>query len=115
MDNNEFKKKVIAILEKQQAAIKKMAQVTNMVEPAPMKLEPQSFAKDEAATVMAALKEPAKSAVKHLEVVMDEVRVAFLPGKGTQQAFDSLVKTVNELQQKNALPGASYKVKAVNA
>lgn len=110
MDQKEFMKKVVAVLEKQQHALKKLAQDAGS---APQKIEPQVATKREAEQILSALKDPAKSAVNRLEVLNNDVKVQFHPGKATQEAYDSLMATVKELQAQNVLPGQSYSVSVV--
>lgn len=112
MDQKEFMKKVVAILEKQQNALKKMAQVST-TEPAPQRLEPAHTTKREAEAILNALQEPAKSSVARLEVQGSDVKVQFRQGKATQAAYDSVMATVKQLQEQNVLPGQSYNVKVV--
>lgn len=112
MDQKEFMRKVVAILEKQQTALKKMAQVST-TEPAPQRLQPASPTKREAEAILNALQDPAKSAVARLEVHGSDVKVQFHQGKATQAAYDSVMATVQKLQQENVLPGQSYNVKVV--
>jgi hypothetical protein len=111
MNQKEFMKKVVAILEKQQNVIKKMAQTSH--EPPPQHLEPVKITKNEADVILNALKEPAKSSVAKLKVIGSDIEVQFHKGKATQAAYDSLMNTVKELQKSNVLHQQSYNIRVV--
>lgn len=111
-NDKEIIKKLFTIAKKQQEIITKLAQGVNAAPP-PQHLDPANTQKRPAEAILGALQEPAKSSVNRLEVQGDIVKVQFQPNKGTQQAYDSIVKTVTDLQKQNVLPGASYQIKVV--
>jgi len=80
----------------------------------PQRLEPQIAAKRDAENILKSLKDQAKSSVNRVEVHGNIVSVWFNPGKASQTAYDSLLKTVTDLQNQNVLSGSSYQVKVVS-
>lgn len=71
--------------------------------------------KREAETILALLPPATKATVARLEVVPrggeHQVSVSFNPGTANKDmAFNSVVETVNKLQNSNMLPGKTYKV-----
>lgn len=75
-----------------------------------MHLQPKTTTRREAAAILNALPPATRAAVQVLEVHNDQVLVRFQPGKTTQNAYDSVMKTVRNLQMQNVLPGNSYQV-----
>lgn len=138
MSDKDVLKKLLKIAEKQQKIITKLAQQVN----GPVPIEtPHSFYPEhpkapplapvepgtpvhpntrEAETILASLPPQVAPMVQVLEVhpskdpTFDgEVRVRFVPGKASDQAFNAVQKTVQNLVNRNLLPGANYNVKEV--
>lgn len=112
----EILKHLLAIADKQQKAIAKLAQAVK----APKEYKPIHPTLSEERAILGALPPTARAAVKQLEVHKSadpafngEVRVSFLPNKGSDEVFDAVQKTVANLAQSNVLPGANYLVKEV--
>ena len=110
-NDNQIIKKLLKIAENQQKIITKLAQVL------PDRLEPGSPNKKEAMAILEALPPVVRSMVNQLEVHMrpdvNEVKVRFMAGKSSPQAFNAIQKTVQDLQTKNVLAGQSYKITEV--
>lgn len=109
MDQSSQIKALFAIVQQQQKIIEKLAQVSGQ------QLPPQNFqaAKPELhpeVAVLNALKAKFPAVAMALRPVMPIVPkgtnllLFFQPGKASQQAVDSVVKVVQELVSKNALP-----------
>jgi hypothetical protein len=135
MDSKKILESLVKIANSQQKIIHKLAQQTlppdslpsshvgvegghsaPPVSPTPpASLKPNLITKTPAATIIGALGDFFHQNVRVLEVPLNssEVRVAFKPGKDSQENFNHIVSTVNKLQQSNALPGKSYAVKSV--
>jgi hypothetical protein len=110
-DDKELIKKLFKIAENQQKIITKLAQTL------PNKLEPGSPTKKEALSILSALPPAVRAVVDQLEVHQgadaNDVRVRFVAGKSSPQAFNAIQKTVQDLQTKNVLAGLSYKITEV--
>jgi len=104
-------KKLLKIAENQQKIITKMAQVL------PGDMKPDSPTKKEALAILSALPPALRASIDQLEVHLtrgtNEVKVRFLPGKSSPQAFNLIQRTVQNLQNKNILAGSSYKITEV--
>lgn len=68
----------------------------------------------EANKILGALAPAVKATIDRLEVPagMNEVKVRFHPGKGSQHAYDAILATVSNLQKQNQLPGKQYRITA---
>lgn len=115
-NDKEVIKKLLKIAENQQKIISKLAQVAAPAN----ELAPANTNKREADTILGALPPQVKGVVQLLEVHPShdpsfdgEVRVRFVPGKGSDVAFSAVQKTVQSLSGQNLLPGGTYMVKEV--
>lgn len=107
-DNNETLKKLLAIVQKQQKVIEKMAQMQlqpQKVEPIAPSMHPEEVIKQHLPSVV-------NNAIYSLKPQGNVLWVSFKQGMASQAAFDTLLKTVQNLVNKNLLPFA-YQVKAV--
>lgn len=118
MSDKEVLKKLLKIAENQQKIITKLAQQVNG--PAQEFSAPVHPNTREAETILASLPPQVSPLVETLEVhpsndgTFDgEVRVKFAPGKASDAAFKAIQKTVENLVNRNMLPGATYAVKQV--
>lgn len=104
-------KKLLRIAENQQKIITKLAQTL------PNDLGHDSPTKKEALAILSALPPAVRGMVDQLEVHqkpdVNEVKVKFVAGKNSPQAFNAIQKTVQDLQNKNVLAGQSYKITEV--
>ncbi len=110
--------KLLKIAESQQKIITKLAQgyqaPAQKVEP---KLPPHG---SESNAVLTALPEAVRLMVNRLEVhpglgmgQPGDVKVQFKPGKSSSDAFATVQKTVEQLQNSNVLPLKNYKVEEI--
>lgn len=103
--------KLFKIAEKQQRIITKLAQVL------PNELHPDAPTKTEAMAILNALPPQIRSVVDALEVHpgpdANDVKVRFIAGKSSPQAFSTIQRVVQDLQSKNVLSGQSYKITEV--
>lgn len=113
-------KKLVKIAANQQKIINKLAQEMAQQTPSgapPNRLEPGSPTKKEAQAILGALPPQVRAAVSQLEVHQgadaNEVKVRFVPGKGSSMVFSALQRTIQSLQQSNVLSGSSYKITEV--
>ena len=116
-DDKEIIKKLLKIATNQQKIITKLAQGA----PPTAMPTPDSPTKRSADAILGALPPPVRQAVSVLEVhpsrdpnFSEEVKVRFVPGKGSSQIFSALQKIVQKLQSSNVLPGQSYKITEVS-
>jgi len=107
--SDDILKKLLVIAEKQQKILTKLAQ---RVEPPPQRIEPKHPELHVAQLVMNSLPPAIVATVQDLVAKADTLEVYFKPGKASQIALDGVVRTVQQLLAKGALPFA-YKVKAV--
>lgn len=111
-NDKEIINKLFKVVAQQQQIIKKIAQAVNELPPA--SLAPQNTTKREADIILNALAPNVRSSIKHLVVDSSRdpsvVKVQFVPNKGSVVVFNAIKATVISLQQKNALPGASYNI-----
>jgi hypothetical protein len=116
MDNKDIIKKLIKIASNQQKIINKLAQVmpTSLhADPVQSLPAPNRPVEREADAILHALPADVRATVERIEVRNNEVLVRFNPGKDSDVAFQTIQKTVNDLQNQNVLPGQSYMVKQV--
>jgi hypothetical protein len=132
MDSKKVIEKLADIVAKQQKIIQKLAQAVQLPgsgdvmvggdrapavpsEPAlPQHMAPQVAGKHDADLILAALPPAVKPAVAKLEVVTPNVMVTFHAGKATQQAYNAVKATVQNLQNTNKLTSPTpYNVKIV--
>lgn len=110
-NDKEIMKKLLKIAENQQKIISKIAQTL------PNDLQHDSATKKEALAILNALPPQVRSVVDALEVHpaqdANEVKVRFVAGKSSPQAFSMIQKTVQDLQTKNVLGGSAYKITEV--
>lgn len=108
--DKEIIRKLFAIAEKQQRILTKIAQQL----PIPTELKPAATVKKEADVILNALAPNVKSAISVLEVApgrdSNTVKVRFFPQKNSPQVFAALQRTIEDLQNKNLLQGASYNI-----
>ena len=107
---NDTLKKLFAIVQKQQQIIEKMAQQAQIpptkLEPAKVEFHPEAVVKQHLAPAVA-------NSIYSLKVQGNTLWVSFKSGMATQANFDAVLKTVQQLVNKNLLPFA-YEVKAVS-
>ena len=118
-NDKEVIKRLLKIADNQQKIITKLAQFADHSAPATEAPAPVSANTREAETILAALPAPVKAVVALLEVhtsrdpqFAGEVHVKFVPGKASDMAFKAIQKVVQDLGNRNLLPGA-YMVKEV--
>ena len=118
MSDKEVLKKLLKIAENQQKIITKLAQQVNA--PATELPAPVHPNNRESETILASLPPQVAPLVQTLEVHQSndpsfdgEVRVKFVPGKASDAVFKAVQKTVENLVNRNMLPGATYSVKQV--
>lgn len=111
MDSKKVLEKLLKIAENQQKVIQKLAQ--QQMGAMPQNIAPQEATKRDATAILAALPPAVKSAVANLEVHGSDVMVRFQPGKGTDQVFNAILSTVQNLQNSNTLTSKNYQVKEV--
>lgn len=106
MNRRDALKQLAKLAQQQYQLIDKLAQMSTQ----PSMIHEQHG--QEAAHILAALPPAVKATVERLEVPAgsSEVKVRFVPGKGTQSAYDAIMHTVSALQKQNTLPGNQYKV-----
>lgn len=114
-NDKEIIKKLLKIAENQQKVITKLAQALP-----PQDLTPAEPSKKEALSILNALPPAVRAAVEVLEVhpsrdpnFDQEVKVRFQAGKGSPMVFNTIQKTVQDLQGKNVLAGRSYKISEI--
>lgn len=108
MDTKKIIEKLLAVAEKQQKVITKLAQAL----PA-QHMDPNVATKRDAETILNALPSTVRPAVADLAVHGSLVNVKFQPEQGTDQAFNVIVQTVQQLQNSGTLSGRNYQVKEV--
>jgi hypothetical protein len=70
----------------------------------------QAPSKREADTILQSLPTYVRSSVQTVEVRGNDVVVKFLPGKDSDQAFNTIMSVVKNLQNSNKLVGKNYRV-----
>lgn len=130
MDSKKILETLVKIANNQQKIIHKLAQqapnevvtFTPGKEQAPVTppntaitKDPNKVVHDPAATITQALGHFYTDALSGLSVNHNKraVEVSFKPGKATQPNYDHVLKTVQNLQNSNALMGGPYKVTVV--
>lgn len=111
MDNEKFIKKVIAILEKQQSALKKLAQTPAPTDPPLQKVDPNAKADPAKATKRTAdillenMPPALKALVPYLEVDerRDLIKFKSAPGANQQAVKNQLEQLANGLINKNVI------------
>lgn len=108
MNRRDVLKQLAKLATQQYQLIDKLAQMQTSTQPSMIHEQHGQ----EAAHILAALPPAIKATVERLEVPAgsSEVKVRFVPGKGTQSAYDAIMHTVSALQKQNTLPGNQYKV-----
>jgi len=109
-NDKELIKKLFAIAEKQQKIITKLAQaLPASTDPPPQHLDPVKIQKRPAKAVLDALPAATRNAIVNLEEHGDEMWIRFKPGQTTQRNYDIVLKTMQDLSDKNVLQRA-YKL-----
>lgn len=107
---NEQLKKLLALVQKQQQIIEKLAQQAQLqpqhMEPAKVEFHPETVIKQHLAPAIA-------NSIYSLKVQGNTLWVSFKKGMATQANFDAVLKAVQQLVNKNLIPFA-YEVKAVS-
>jgi hypothetical protein len=129
MDSKKIIEKLVRIAHSQQKIIHKLAQqalppdslptsgttfppgqsVPPVVPPAPVPLKPAEPTKTEAKAIIDNLPAPIREHLVQLEVHNGQVKVRW-KSPVSQNVFNVVTKTVQDLQNKNVLPGKSYQV-----
>jgi hypothetical protein len=131
MDSKKVIEKLAGIVAKQQKIIEKLAQAVQLPgsgdpvlsggkDPAPPAhpTAPQNFQPNapnlrDAEIILAALPPVIKPTIAKLEVHDNDILVRFHPNKDSDQAFNTVIQTVHNLQAANKLSGHTYQVKQV--
>lgn len=106
---NEQLKKLLALVQKQQQIIEKLAQMQNVPQsfkPVKPELKPEMVIQQHLAPEIA-------NKIFSIKAQGNTLWVSFKKGMATQAALDAVIKTVQALLNKNLLPFA-YEVKAVS-
>jgi len=106
---NDTLKKLLAIVQKQQKALEKLAQMQNI----PQSFKPVHPALKPELVIEQNLPADVKAKILQLKAQGNVLWVSFKHGMATQAALDAVVKTVQALLNKNLIPFA-YEVKAVS-
>lgn len=109
MESKKIIQALIKIADNQQKIIQKLAQQV-----AQQTLSAGDPTKKDAAAILHALPANVKPTVATVEVHGNDVMVQFHPGQDSDQAFQAVVNTVNNLQSNNVLVGKNYQVKSVS-
>lgn len=117
MDSKKVIEKLLKIASNQQKIIMKLAQEQGLAPAAtpvmaPQHLDPNKSEKQAARAVLNALAPAVRQTVNNLEEHGDEMRVQFQPGKATQANYDAVLKTMQDLTNKNVLQRA-YSLRVV--
>ena len=111
MDNQKQLQALLAIVQKQQQMINKLAQLTHQMLP-PQRLEPVHPELRPEVKVLESLAPNVKAGVQSITARGNDLEVAFKPGHANQAALDHITQTVQKLLKENKLP-FPYAVKAV--
>lgn len=116
MDTKKIIQKLVALAEKQQKIITKLAQAVPAAqtgpELAPQHLDPNKPNLRPAEAVLNALSPNTRKTVVNLEEHGSDMMVGFAPGQKTQQNYDAVLATLQKLTNQGVLQRA-YNLKAV--
>lgn len=105
MDTKKVLQQLIKIADNQQKIINKLAQQQGL-SAMPERLEPNPTQKTPARALLEALHPAVRQAIVTIEPHGNDMMVQFQPGKATQPNYDAVLKTLQDLTDRNIIQQA---------